>query len=489
MRLFSHTVDTLTRSKSNKMATILIVEDEKSLGTAFQTSLSDDGHDVHWVPNAEVATTWLEKRQIDLALVDVGLPGMDGLDLLKQLARTHPDTNVVMMTAHGEVSTAVEAMKLGAADFLLKPIDLDSVSLVATRNIRRRKLAQTWKHEQKNRVQQFGLHQIIGDCAEIEKAKSMVRRLSQLESSDAGPPPHVLITGETGTGKDLLAKAIHYEGPRRDGPFVHINCAALPASLVESELFGHAKGAFTQACASKRGLFDVADGGTLFLDELSALDMPLQAKILVAIETGRIRPVGSIEEKTVSVQLVAAMNEDPETMVREGRFREDLYHRLRVIHLHLPPLRERGHDLNALAEHFITTHCHKFGMKHKPFTPDAKKALKRYHWPGNVRELCHRLESAVLLSEDAIEPDVLPMPKIRAPKVESQNGQDFIRVDFSRGPMPLEHVEKELVSRALTAAEHNITRAAELLDVSRDALRHRAEKFGLMLKRPETTKI
>jgi two-component system response regulator AtoC len=229
----------------------------------------------------------------------------------------------------------------------------------------------------------------------------------------------------------------------------------------------------------------VADGGTLFLDELSALDLPLQAKILVAIETGRIRPVGAIEEKTVRVQLVAAMNEDPETMVREGRFREDLYHRLRVIHLHLPPLRDRGNDLMTLAEHFVSMHTRKFGMKAKSLTPEARKTLKRYHWPGNVRELCHRLESAVLLSEEAIDADVLPAPKNRSPKVESQNGHDVIRIDFSRGPLPLEQVEKEMVARALTAADHNITRAAQLLDVSRDALRHRAEKFGLTVKRSE----
>lgn len=474
---------------TGNMASILIVEDERLLGQTFQASLIDDGHSVHWVQSAEAATAWLENRQVDLALVDVGLPGIDGIEFLRQISQTHPDTTAVLMTAHGDVQTAVTAMKLGAADFLLKPVDLETVSLVAARNIRRRNIDQTLKHEQKRGAQQFGLHQIIGDCPDIEKAKSLVRRLGALDSPSAGPPPHVLITGETGTGKDLIAKAMHFEGPRRDGTFVHVNCAALPGSLVESELFGHVKGAFTQAGTSKRGLFDVADGGTLFLDELSALELPLQAKILVAIETGRIRPVGAVEERTVNVQLVAAMNEDPETMVREGRFREDLYHRLKVIQLHLPPLRERGSDLQMLAEHFVAHHCRKFGMKPKSLSSEARKALRRYHWPGNVRELCHRMESAVLLSDDMIEVDQIPAPKRNGCTTETREDGEVIRVDFSRGPVPLESIEREMIVKALSSADHNLTRAAELLDVSRDTLRYRVEKFGLTAKRTEGTKV
>lgn len=470
------------------MASILIVEDERLLGKTLQASLKDDGHDVRWVVSAEEALALLEKHQADLALVDVGLPGIDGLDLLRTLTQSHPDTAVLMMTAHGDVATAVAAMKLGAADFLLKPVDLEAVSLIANRNLREGRRAQSWRHEQKRKAQEFGLHNIIGEAPGVERAREMVRRLARLEPSGAAMPPHVLITGETGTGKDLLAKALHYEGPRQDGPFVHINCAALPPSLVESELFGHAKGAFTQAHASKRGLFEVAHQGTLFLDEINSLDLALQAKILVAIESGRIRPVGSVDERTVNVQLVAAMNEDPERLVRENRLREDLYHRLRVVHLHLPSLRERGADLPTLAEHFVALHCRRFGIKPKSLSADAKKAIRRYHWPGNVRELCHRLESAVLLSEDVIEADLVPAARAVDPLAGGNNG-DVIHVNFATGPLPLERVERVLISRALSTAEFNLTRAAELLDISRDALRYRAEKFELLPRKAEGAKV
>lgn len=470
------------------MASILIVEDERLLGKTLQASLKDDGHDVRWVVSAEEALALLEKHQADLALVDVGLPGIDGLDLLRALIQSHPDTAVLMMTAHGDVATAVAAMKLGAADFLLKPVDLGAVSLIANRNLREGRRAQSWRHEQKRKAQEFGLHNIIGEAPGVDRAREMVRRLARLEPSGATMPPHVLITGETGTGKDLLAKALHYEGPRQDGPFVHINCAALPPSLVESELFGHAKGAFTQAHASKRGLFEVAHQGTLFLDEINSLDLALQAKILVAIESGRIRPVGSVDERTVNVQLVAAMNEDPERLVRENRLREDLYHRLRVVHLHLPPLRERGADLPTLAEHFVALHCRRFGIKPKSLSAEAKKAIRRYHWPGNVRELCHRLESAVLLSEDVIEADLVPAARAVDPLAGGNNG-DVIHVNFATGPLPLERVERVLISRALSTAEFNLTRAAELLDISRDALRYRAEKFELLPRKAEGAKV
>ncbi len=466
------------------MASILIVEDERLLAQSFEAALSDDGHSVHSVRTAEEATRWLADRSADLALVDVRLPGIDGLTFLEALRVSHPDTVAVMMTAHGDVQTAVRAMKLGAADFLIKPIDLDAVSLVARKNLQHRRMEQTWRHEQKSRTQRFGLHQIIGDCPAIEKARALVRRMSGLRVMPPDQPPTVLITGETGTGKDLLAMAFHYEGPRRDGPFVHVNCAALPESLAESELFGHTKGAFTDARAGKRGLFEVADGGTLFLDEIASLALPTQAKVLTAIGTGRIRPVGGVDDTAVNVHLIAAMNQDPVKLVANGVFREDLYHRLRVIHVHLPPLRERGHDVDRLADHFLTVHCRKFGMPAKRLSPEASAALHDYHWPGNVRELCHRLESAVLLCGDEIEPESLPSAPVRA-AAPATNGHmtEYVPADFSRGPVPLEAVERELIVKALAAAHNNVSTAARLLDISRDTMRYRIEKYGLEHKR------
>jgi DNA-binding NtrC family response regulator len=465
------------------LASILIIEDEQLLGQTFQSSLSDEGHVVHWVSSAEAAQAWLTNRHVDLALIDIRLPGIDGVQFLRELLHTHPDTIAIMMTAQGDVETAVHAMKLGAVDFLIKPVDLDAVALIARRNLRQRRLAQTAKYEQRSRSNQFGLHQIIGECPQIEKARALVRRMCHLGVSASEHPPSILITGETGTGKDLLASAFHYEGPRRDGPFVQINCAALPESLAESELFGHTKGAFTSAGTNKRGLFEVADQGTLFLDEIGALPLALQAKILTAISTGRIRPVGSVDETTVNVQLVAAMNQDPLRLVQEGKFREDLYHRLRVLHAHLPPLRERGDDLHLLAEHFIAAHCRKFTLGRKRLSPQAREALCAYHWPGNVRELCHRLESAVLLGGEVLEADLLPGPSRGAVLAEAEGEAAMISADFSRGPVPLESVERELIVRAMVAAHNNVSGAAKLLSISRDTLRYRLEKYGLQTKR------
>ncbi len=461
------------------MATIIIVEDEPLLGQSFEASLADDGHEVHWLRSAEEATAWLEDRQVDLALVDVGLPGIDGLEFLKELTTTHPGTSVIVMTAHGNIQMAVEAMKLGASDFLIKPVDLEAISMLSNKSLRNRRLIQTWNHEQKYRAQRFGLHQIIGRCPEIEKAKAVVRRLTNLRVAASESPPNILITGETGTGKDLLARAFHYEGPRNESPFVQINCAALPDTLVESELFGHTKGAFTDARSSKRGLFDVADQGTLFLDEVNSLSLPMQAKLLTAIESGRIRPVGSVQDKTVNIQIIAAMNEDPQEKVRQGGLREDLYHRLRVVHVDLPPLRQRGDDLLFLAEHFLQIHCEKFGMKPKRFSPSARRLLSRYRWPGNVRELHHRLESAVLLSDELIEADALPQPKAGLNEVNGRSVVGTIPADFSTGPVPLAEVERELLTRAMAAADENVSRAAELLAVSRDTMRYRLDKHDL----------
>jgi two-component system, NtrC family, response regulator AtoC len=460
------------------VAMILVVEDETLLGKTLAASLSDDGHRTHWVSSAEHALEWLADRQADLALVDCRLPGMNGLDLLGVLATSSPDTAVVMMTAYADVPTAVRAMKDGASDFLIKPVDLDVVSLVARKNLKHRRMSQRLRHEQKSRSQAFGLHRVIGRCADIEKAKTLVRRLTDLQVPSGESPPNVLITGETGTGKDVFAQAIHYEGPRRAGLFVHVNAAALPEKLVESELFGHVKGAFTGAGVSKRGLFEVADGGTLFLDEIGALDLSLQAKVLTVIETGCIRPVGAAEETTVNVHLVAAMNQDPVAWMKDGKFREDLYHRLRVIHLALPPLRHRGKDIDLLADSFLDVYCRKFQLPRKTFSRAAREVMRRYDWPGNVRELSHCIESAVLLAGDTIGPEDLPSRRKEQLGGEVGDKSSCIPIDFSAGPIPLERVEGELIRLAMTETDQNISRAAQLLDISRDALRYRLDKFG-----------
>ncbi len=408
---------------------------------------------------------------------------MGGMDLLRDLAESHPGTAVIMMTAQADVRTAVSAMKLGAMEFLIKPVDLEAVSLVARRSLSHRRMARTWEHQRKQLTQRYGLHRVIGKCSGIEKAKTLIRRVAAINVDGTARPPNVLISGETGTGKDVFARAVHYEGPRQSGPFIHVNCAALPESLVESELFGHVKGAFTDARSSKRGLFEVADHGTLFLDEISSLPLGLQAKVLTAIETGNIRPVGGADEISVSVHLVAAMNRDPAELVEEGLFRADLYHRLRVVHIDLPPLRSRGGDVDLLAKHFLGVACKKFSMPEKKLTDAARRAIRRHFWPGNVRELSHCIESAVLMGGDEI--DAVALPGLRERRNGGSRGEpvDSIELDFSNGPIPLEGVEREVIARAMAETGNNISRAARLLDLSRDALRYRLEKHGFQMQR------
>lgn len=469
------------------MATILIVEDERLLGESLRASLEDEGYQAYWVSSGEDAVDWLKDHQADLALLDCRLPSMSGLELLEEVSASHPDIVTVMMTANADVQMAIRAMRGGASDFLIKPVDLGALSEVARKNLHHRRMTQTLKHEQKTRTQEFGLHQIVGACAEIEKAKAMVRRLATLHVGETDRPPNVLITGETGTGKDVFARAIHFEGRRREGPFIHVNCAALPETLVESELFGHVKGAFTDARASKRGLFEVADHGTLFLDEIGALPLGSQSKVLTAIETGAIRPVGAAEEIRVNTHLVAAMNQNPADWVGQGRFRQDLYHRLRVVHLDLPPLRDRGTDLMTLAEHFARVYCRKFSMPVKKISRAAREAMRRYGWPGNVRELSHCIESAVLLSGDMLDAEFVPESRAGGRPIDAGKSEGAIPVDFSRGPIPLERVERELITRAMEATDNNVSRAAMLLDLSRDTMRYRLEKYGFNGKHNGTT--
>lgn len=413
------------------MPNLVVVEDERLLGKSLRDGLRAQGYDASWFTNGEEFIAWLKDHQADLALLDLRLPGMDGLSVLKHLHDEHPEMLVVFMTAHGDVETAVRAMKLGAFEFLTKPVDLDALLLVVGRALDHRRLTSIVRRQKQQEAAQYGLDAIIGECPAMQQAKTVVRRLAQLGPSIKESPPTVLITGETGTGKDLLARAMHQEGPRADKAFVHVNCAALPEALIESELFGHVKGAFTDARQSKQGLFELASGGTLFLDEVGTLPAPLQAKLLTAIETRKIRPVGGVQERPVDIQLISATNQKIEEAVMEGEFRQDLYHRLRVLLIELPPLRDRGDDIFLLAESFLDRLCTRFKMPRKNLTIEAKDALVRYAWPGNVRELSNMLESAVLQADDDIDVRHLPSPSGPQPAVQLRGGDQLrVEIDF-----------------------------------------------------------
>lgn len=463
------------------MPKILIIEDERVLGKTLRDRFQRPPFSSHWCVSGEEAIEWLGQHAADLALVDLRLPGIDGLTLLERVRKDHPQMASILVTAHGDVATAVRAIKMGVCDFLPKPFDLDELVLKMEQALKQGLQSNILAREKKEAASEFGLDRIIGECPAIRRAKDVVLRVASLGESIREAPPTVLITGETGTGKDLFARAIHHEGPRSANAFVHINCAALPEALMESELFGHVKGAFTDAKQSKKGMFELADEGTLFLDEVSLLPLSLQAKLLTALETRSVRPVGALEERPINIHLISASNEKLEEQMERGKFREDLYHRLRVIRLELPPLRERGADLDILVEKFLIELCARFHMSVKRLGPNARRALARYPWRGNIRELRHWLESAVLLSsEDEIGLEHLPQPSGSPGKGGVRVGQGRggeVEVDFASGGISLEKVERNLIEQALRHTEGNVSRAAELLGMTRDTLRYRIGKY------------
>jgi two-component system response regulator AtoC len=455
----------------------MIVDDEAGLAGAIETFLRRQGVDARSFGTAEAGLAALTDLMPDVALVDLQLPGMDGLAALAAIRRERPETVVIMMTAHSSVQGAVTAMKLGAVDYIAKPLDLDELWLVIQR---------AWDAERARGELQY-LRQRAGHSAPVasllgtSRAMDEVRqRILQVAAADrlgdAGPT--VLLTGETGTGKELAARAIHAAGPRASGPFVEINCAAIPAALLEGELFGFEKGAYTDARASKPGLFEAADGGTLLLDEIGLLDVALQAKLLKVIEDRAVRRLGALAPRRVDVRILAATNRDLEPAVREGAFRADLLYRLRVLTVEMPPLRGRAEDIWLLAQHALDRLRERYALGETCWASSARDTLLTYPWPGNVRELMHVVERAALLHPGAaLGTEILELGL--SPAAAVAVAQDGVRVDYSRGPIELEAVERSLIEQALRHVGWNRARAAELLGVTRETLRYRIEKFRL----------
>ena len=464
--------------------TVLIVDDETPLAAAIEAFLSRRGLIAHAFGTAEGALAALSDLAPDIALVDVQLPGMDGLSALAAIRRERPETLVILMTAYSSVPGAVAALRGGAVDYLVKPVDLEELWVVVQR---------AWETH-RVRGELTYLRQRAGHAAPVESllgtSAAMVavrRQLLQVAAADrvgdAGPT--ILLTGETGTGKELAARAIHAAGPRADGPFVELNCAAIPATLLEGELFGFEKGAYTDARQSKPGLVEAADGGTLFLDEIGLLDLQLQAKLLKVLEDRAVRRLGALAPRQVDVRILAAANRDLEAAVAEGAFRADLLYRLRVLTVSLPPLRGRDEDITLLAEAFLQATRERYGLDDVRLSAGARRALVEYPWPGNVRELRHVLERAALLHPgEAILPEHLGLTG----RLDARTAvrADEVSVDFRRGPIDLEAVERELIARALSHADWNRARAAELLGLTKETLRYRIEKHGLQPRRPPT---
>jgi len=459
---------------------VLVVDDEALIRWSLAERLRADGHEVLEAGSVAQAMEQAD-HGVDLVLLDYKLPDGDGLEVLRRLRDLDPDTLVLMLTAHKGIDTVVESMKGGAFDYATKPFDLDDVALRVERALETTRLRRELRTLRSGLARPFSAASVIGESEPMHRIKTLVRKVA------TSPGSTVLITGESGTGKDLIAKVIHYASNRSARPFLNITCSALPETLLESELFGHERGAFTDARQQKRGLLEQADDGTVFLDEIGEMTPALQAKLLRFLEEKTFRRVGGIADVHVDVRVVAATNRQLEEAVRSGKFRDDLYYRLNVLRIEIPPLRDRGGDIALLAQHFVEGFAREFKRKVPGLSADAVRRLSAYSWPGNVRELRNLIERAVLLADDgtlqAGDFDTLAGPSLAHPEAGAGTGAaDGTPFSLPAEGVNLEEVERSLVVQALERAGGNQTRAATLLGLHRDQIRYRIEKFGLTKK-------
>jgi DNA-binding NtrC family response regulator len=446
--------------------TILVVDDEQLIRWSLKDRLSDEGYRVIEADTAGSALARSEEG-VDLVLLDYKLPDGDGLQVLKKLKERDPDILVILLTAFSSIETAVEAMKHGAYHYANKPFNLDEIVLLVDKALETTRLRREVKTLRANQAQPYSFDRIVGSSGALVTIKSLMRKIA------ASPASTVLLNGESGTGKDLAAKVIHYNSDRAQKPFMNITCSALPESLLESELFGHEKGAFTGADRQKRGLLETADGGTVFLDEIGEMVPGLQAKLLRFLEEKTFKRVGGAADIRVDVRVVAATNRKLEDEVRAGRFREDLFYRLNVLPITLPPLRDRADDVPLLVDFYIDSYNTEFRKHVRGVAPDAMKRLQSHGWPGNIRELRNTVERAMLLSET----DVLQVDDFTIGGVGSVKLGD--RVELPPNGIDLDELERSLVVQALERTQWNQTRAAGLLGLNRDQIRYRIEKFHL----------
>ena len=449
-----------------RAATILVVDDEPLIRYALNDRLSADGHRVL---EAETAAEAVARSgdEVDLVLLDYRLPDGDGLSVLKQIKEHHPDTLVILLTAHQSVELAVEAMRQGAYHYANKPFNLDEISILVAKALETTQLRREVRSLRESQAQPYSFDRIVGEGNAVKAVKALLKKVA------SSPASTVLLTGESGTGKDLAAKVLHYNSARAAKPFMNITCSALPEALMESELFGHERGAFTGADRQKRGLFETADGGTVFLDEIGEMVPGLQAKLLRFLEEKTFKRVGGAVDIKVDVRVIAATNRNLQEEVRHGKFREDLFYRLNVLPIMLPPLRERADDIPRLVAFYIDVYNTEFKKKIRGVTAEAMEQITRHPWPGNIRELRNAIERAMLLSDG---------PMLDASDF-SAGGAVPVRlgetVELPAGGIDLEQLERSLVVQALERTGWNQTRAATLLGLNRDQIRYRVEKFQL----------
>jgi len=448
--------------------TILLVDDDASLRRVLAHHLTEAGYRVLTAVDGKAGLDLFTEEQVEMVITDIRMPEMSGLDLLRRIRVMNPETVVLVITAHGSIETAVEAMKLGAHDYITKPFNREELLLTVAKSLEYTALVRENRSLKQFIESRFSLDNMIGTSPAMRRVYALVEKVARADLA-------VLITGESGTGKELIAKAIHMGSARRDGPFVIINCGAIPEGLLESELFGHRKGSFTGAYANARGKIEAADKGAVLLDEIGELSLALQVKLLRVIESGEFTRVGETAPRRADVRFLAATNRDLSKMVEDGRFREDLYFRLKVVPIHLPPLRERREDIPLLAAHFLKEAAQRYQRPALRFEKDVFRYFQTYAWPGNVRELKHTVERlAVIAESDSVGVRDLP-ENLTATTGSAAN----VLIQLPDDGIDLEEVEREILRQALDKHGGNQTRAAQYLNITRSALIYRMQKYGL----------
>lgn len=452
---------------------ILIIEDERLLCKQLHKALTQEGYSVITSFEGGEGIEIAKRENPDLVLLDLKLPDTDGLNVLRSFSNLEHSPTTIMMTAHGSVEVAVTAIRVGAYDFIEKPFPLDKLKVMVRNALRISKLKNSLSAATMRAQEKYGFDSLIGNSASIRGIISLFRKLTESD------PRTILITGESGTGKGLASKVLHYNGLRSERPFIEINCAAIPETLLESELFGHEAGAFTDAKKLKKGILEQADGGTVFLDEIGDMSLALQAKLVKAVEERSFRRLGGTRDIKVELCVIAATNHDLKSLVKNGEFREDLYHRLNVINFEMPALRERKEDIPLLTDHFISYFNTDLNKNIFEIPEEVRMTLSNYDWPGNVRELRSTIERAILLSEDGVlNPKYIMLEEGESLKV--QNSDEKMIIDVPIEDASLYKIEKKVITKALDLNNWNQTRTAEMLGITREVLRYRMKKWGLL---------